>query len=138
MRRAPSAHERESNVSGSGATYKILLFMKRRPGMSVQAFRDYYETRHVPLCLSYARGMKRYIRRYLDPQPNPETGAVGELAYDVITEIWFDDEATWRGTVKYLSTSIMPDAITTDEANLFDRPTMRMATVVEHETSLDS
>ena len=55
-------------------SYKILLFMKRRPGMTVEAFRDYYESSHAPLCEKYSAGMKRYIRRYLDPHPNPETG----------------------------------------------------------------
>ena len=117
-------------------TYKILLFMKRRPGMTMEAFRDYYENRHAPLCASYASGMKRYIRRFLEPQPNPETGASDELQFDVITELWFDDEAVFKGTVKYLSTSIMPDEVVADEKNLFDRPSMRMATVIECETVL--
>lgn len=114
--------------------WKILLFMKRRPGMSVEAFRDYYENNHVPLCLKYSSGVSRYMRRYLDPQPNPETGDSSELAYDVITELWFEDEAVFRGTVRYLSTTIMPDDVVADELNLFDRPSMRMATVVECET----
>jgi uncharacterized protein (TIGR02118 family) len=117
--------------------WKILLFMKRRPGMSIEAFRDYYENRHVPLALKYSTAVSRYIRRYLEPHGNPETGDTSELAYDVITELWFDDEETWRGTVKYIETSIMPDDIVADELNLFDRPTMRMATVVEKETDMD-
>lgn len=118
--------------------WKILLFMKRRPGMSVEAFRDYYENHHVPLCLKYSSGVSRYMRRYLDPQPNPETGDRSELAYDVITELWFNDEAVFRGTVRYLSSVIMPDEVVADELNLFDRPSMRMATVVECETDFSA
>jgi len=116
--------------------YKILLFMKRRPGMTIEAFQDYYENHHVPLCLKYTSAVKRYLRRFLTPHRNPETGAADELQFDVITELWFDDEATFRGTVKYLSTSIMPDEVVEDEKRLFDRPTMRMATIVEHESPL--
>ncbi len=116
--------------------WKILLFMKRRPGMSIAAFRDYYENRHVPLCMKYTQGVARYIRRYLDPQANAELGRNDELPYDVVTELWFDDEATWKATVAYISTTVMPDEVVTDEANLFDRPTMRMATVVECETEM--
>ncbi len=116
--------------------YKILIFMKRRPGMSMQAFEDYYENHHVPLAMKYSSGITRYFRRYLSPQPNPETGATGELQFDVITELWFDDEARFRGTVKYLSTSVMPDEIVEDEKQLFDRPTMRVATIVERESSM--
>ncbi|MGO9932623.1 MAG: EthD domain-containing protein [Steroidobacteraceae bacterium] len=113
------------------ADYKILLFMKRRPGMSVEAFRDYYENHHAPLCVTYASGMKRYERRFLTPHPNPDTGATEELAFDVITELWFDDETVFRSTVAYLSTSKMPDPVVEDEKRLFDRSKTRMATVVE-------
>jgi hypothetical protein len=60
----------------------------------------------------------------------------GELPFDVITELWFEDEATFRGTVQYLSTSLMPDEIVEDEKKLFDRPKLRMATVVECESAL--
>ena len=111
--------------------YKILLFMKRRPGMTPEEFRDYYENHHAPLCKKYASGMKRYIRRYLTAHPTAETP--DDLQYDVITEIWFDDAAAFCGTVKYLSTSLMPDVIVEDEKQLFDRPKLRMATVVECE-----
>ena len=114
--------------------YKILLFMKRRPGMTFEAFQDYYENHHVPLCLKYTSGVSRYLRRFFTPHRNPDTGAAGELQFDVITELWFEDEATFQGTVKYLETSIMPDEVVADEKQLFDRPTMRMATVVERET----
>ncbi len=58
------------------------------------------------------------------------------MPYDVVTELWFEDEATWRGTVKYIETTVMPDEIVQDELKLFDRATMRMATVVECETDM--
>jgi uncharacterized protein (TIGR02118 family) len=120
----------------SKTVYKILLFMKRRPGMSMEAFQEYYETRHAPLAMKYSSSVDRYIRRYLTAHPNPETGETGELPYDVVTELWFEDEAVFKGTVQYLSTSIMPDDIVADEKNLFDRPKIRMATVVERESDM--
>jgi len=113
--------------------WKILLFMKRRPGMSVEDFRTYYETRHVPLAEKYASGVGRYIRRYIDPQLHPETGAWPD-PWDVITELWFADEKTYRGTLAYITTSLMPEAIVEDEWNLFDRTQLRIATVVECES----
>ena len=117
--------------------YKILLFMKRRPGMTFEAFQDYYENHHAPLCAKYASGISRYVRRYLTPHPNPETGAQEELPFDVITELWFEDEKIFRGTVEYLSTSIMPDEVVEDEKRLFDRAKLRMATVVECESAFN-
>jgi len=118
--------------------FKILLLMKRRPGMSVQAFHDYYENHHAPFCAQYSASVSRYIRRYIDPQPHPETGPAGELPYDVITELWFDDEAIFKGTLQYITTSIMPDAVVADEKQLFDRSSFRIATVVECETDLSA
>lgn len=120
----------------SKQAFKILLFMKRRPGMSVEAFRDYYENRHVPLCLKYTGAVNRYVRRFLEPQPHAESGRNDELPYDVVTELWFDDEAAWRASVEHIATTVMPDEVVADEMNLFDRSTMRMATVVECETPM--
>ncbi len=118
--------------------YKILLFLKRRPGISVEDFRNYYESHHVPLSLKYASGMMRYVRRYLEPQPRPETGDGSDLGYDVITELWFDDEKVFRGTLKYLSTAVMPEDVIEDEKRLFDRTSIRMATTIDFVTELDS
>jgi uncharacterized protein (TIGR02118 family) len=117
----------------SEVTYKILLFMKRRPGMTVDAFRDYYENRHVPLCSKYVTNLKRYIRRYIEPQSHPETGPFDNPPFDVITELWFDDEALFKGTLNYITTTIMPDEVVADEKNLFDRTSFRIATLVERE-----
>jgi len=116
--------------------WKILLFMKRRPDISVAAFRDYYETRHAPLAEKYSSRVSRYIRRYVDPQNHPETGPAGELPFDVITELWFDDERTFKGTLDYITTSLMPEEIIADERQLFDRASFRIATVVECESDL--
>jgi hypothetical protein len=116
--------------------WKILLLMKRKPGMSVADFRDYYENHHIPLCRPYMAGIARYFRRYLDPQPNAESGANDELPYDVITEMWFDEEAVYKRTLDYITTSVMPPEVVEDEMKFFDRPTMRIATVVERETDM--
>ena len=116
-------------------TYKILLFLKRRPGMSVEAFRDYYENRHVKLCEKYISGLQRYVRRYLDALPNPATGVVEELPFDVITELWYADEAVFRGSVRYLSSGVLPDEVIEDEKKVFDRGKTRMATAIECESS---
>lgn len=123
---------------GEKTFYKILLPMKRKPGMSVEEFRDYYETRHAPMAERYSASVSRYIRRYLEPHPHPENGPAGELPYDVITELWFEDEAVFKGTLAYLTTSAMPDEVIADEGNLFDRSSFRIVTVVERESDLDA
>jgi uncharacterized protein (TIGR02118 family) len=118
-------------------TYKILLLMKRRPGTSMEEFRDYYENNHAPLAEPYTTALTRYVRRYIVPQTHPETGPVDELPYDVITEMWFDDEELFKGTLQYITTTIMPDEIIEDEKKLFDRSSFRIATVIECETDME-
>ncbi len=114
--------------------WKIVLLMKRKPGISVEDFRAYYETRHAPLAEPHSAGVKRYIRRYLNPQNHPETGPGGELPYDVITELWFEDKATYDATLAYVTTAIMPEHIIADELNLFDRASFKIATYTEFES----
>jgi len=121
----------------AGETWKILLFMKRRPDISVEAFREYYETRHVPLAERHSSGMTGYIRRYIEPQPHPETGEWAD-GPDVITELWFSDEKVYRDTLAYITSTVMPDEIVEDEKNLFDRSSFRIATVVERESIMVS
>ncbi len=113
--------------------HKILLFMKRKPGISMAEFQDYYENHHAPLAMKYSAGISRYVRRYLTPMPHAESGTNEELPYDVVSELWIEDKAFFDQTVEYLSTSVMSDEIVADELNLFHRPTMRMATVTECE-----
>ena len=118
--------------------HKILIFLKRRPGMSREEFRDYYENRHVPLCMKYMNGARRYFRRYIDALPDPSTGKPVELAFDVITEVWFDDRAAFDTALKYAGSGILPQEVIDDEERVFDRPKSRFTWVTECETDLST
>lgn len=113
--------------------FKVLIFLKRKPGLSLEAFRDYYENVHAKLALKHPGAMKRYIRRYVRPFPNVITGAVEELDFDVVTECWFESKAAF-------AEGALPDdiraEIAADEERVFDRPKTRFVTVSEVETDL--
>ncbi len=109
--------------------YKILIFLKRRPGMSVPAFREYYENTHARLCEKYAVGLKRYFRRYLDPLPTP--GATEELPFDVITELWFENRSVFEAMKAFTVRGELPADVLADEERLFDRPKSRFVMVEE-------
>lgn len=121
------------------AIYKLLIFLKRRNGMSLDAFRDHYEDVHARLSLKYSGGgLRRYVRRYVEPLPQPLGRESGELHFDVVTELWFDDRAAFENAVKFASRGVLPPEILADEERLFDRSKSRYATVVECETDPSS
>jgi hypothetical protein len=60
---------------------------------------------------------------------------MGDDLPDVVTEILFEDEAPFRSTLAYMTTTVMPDEVVADEKILFDRSSFRIATVVEREST---
>ncbi|KPF91842.1 hypothetical protein IP81_07130 [Novosphingobium sp. AAP83] len=111
--------------------HKLLLFMKRRPDISVGAFREYYETRHMPLCMRYMRGATRYFRRYLEP-----VEGMAEPEFDVITELWFTSRAPVDAIIATLRKDAMPPDVIADELEFIDRAKSRFYAVSEVETDL--
>src|SRR5215831_12526560 len=107
--------------------------------MSLDAFRDHYENVHARLSLKYSGGgLRRYVRRYVEALPQPQTGESGELPFDVVTELGFDDRAAFEKAVRFASRGDLPAEILADEERLFDRSKSRYATVVECETDPSS
>lgn len=118
----------------STSLFKILIFLKRRPGMSRDEFLAYYEGVHSKLCEKYASGASRYVRRYVTPV---DTQAQ-ELDFDVITELWFEDRATFDMVVKFAAKGVIPAEVLEDETRLFDRSKSRFTTVIEYDSNLPS
>jgi hypothetical protein len=61
---------------------KTIVLFHRRPDLTRDAFRDYYETRHVPLAIQHVRFTK-YVRNHLVAPSNVE--------FDVVSEFWLAD-----------------------------------------------
>src|SRR5690606_13771953 len=81
------------------AVFKYIAFMRRRPDLDLDAFRRLYEEEHAPFALSLLKGVRRYVRNY----PVDDTARLARDArqrwepdFDVMTEMWFDDEAAYR------------------------------------------
>jgi uncharacterized protein (TIGR02118 family) len=111
--------------------FKMIILAKRKPGMSMEAFREYYETRHAPLAMSLApEPVAKYIRNYLTP------AAPGiENPYDVVTETWFESKEQFDRNFAALAAA--PEkmaAIAADEENFFDRSSISFYTADEVES----
>jgi uncharacterized protein (TIGR02118 family) len=115
---------------------KLVAFLKRRPGMSLEDFRKYYENRHAPLILSLMpRPPRHYVRRYIKFEGNPIDPSAErpqELEFvDCITEVWFDDRAAFDATLGKFSEAVTRQQIADDEDNFLDRTKIRHVVVDE-------
>jgi hypothetical protein len=115
---------------------KQILLLKRRPGMSMEDFKKYYENHHVKIVEKYMTPAKRYVRRYVKPQKNPMTGQVVELDFDVVTEIWWESKADMEAVGKKLAAANLYPVIHEDEKQLFASHDNRTFTVEECDSDL--
>ena len=116
---------------------KILCMLKKKPGMSFEDFRDYYENNHAPLCEKLIPFFTNYRRNFITPVQDYTTGHLenalpAERDFDVVTELTFKDRAQYQQLVDALSDPKIGDIITKDEENLFDRSAMTIYIVDEH------
>jgi hypothetical protein len=100
--------------------YKIFSFLKRREGLSLDEFQDYYENHHIPLILSLAPSPQIYRRRYL-PQEAELTKSENGIPYDVTTELGFTDEATFLTWMTALFAPGTAEKVIADEERFLDR-----------------
>lgn len=115
--------------------FKAVFLLKRKPGTTMEEFRAYYETSHRLLGERVLPTAERYFRRYLTPF-SPDPGAPAqEQEFDVITEIWFKDRATFDAAMASLGDPSTAQEIMEDEARFMDRSRIRLFTVEECESA---
>lgn len=107
---------------------KVVLLVRRKPGVSRQEFRRYYESRHAPLAASYLRACVRYVRNFVVED------VAGEPDFDCMTEFWYDLDGPWREARLQIASEASRQALAVDEARFMDRDSFRVVIVSEHET----
>ncbi len=112
--------------------YKSIALLKRKPGLSREAFIDYYENRHVPLIRSLLPQICGYRRNFICPEGAYINAAAAERDFDVITEIWFADLAAYNAAMALSAQPEIGQRIAEDEENFLDRSHTRMFVVDEH------
>jgi len=115
---------------------KLVMPMKRRPGMSIPEFREYYETKHRLIGEKYLRGFaEKYMRRFTNPLMDRD-GVMRDPEYDVFLEIWYPDQQTLEACGKKLSDPVVAQEIREDEEKIFDMRFMRSYLVDESVSEL--
>jgi len=71
---------------------KIVALIKRRPDLTLEAFRDYYEHQHAPLFRRVIpREVADAITHYVQNHAVQLGSGATDPPYDCVTEIGFDD-----------------------------------------------
>ncbi len=127
--------DRESNLPGAqGGMYKAVVLIKKKRGMSMEDFVEYYETKHAPLGLSKVTNLKRYVRHYIRPFGNDVYPADAASPYDVLTEIGFENEMEFLRGMAMLTEPETAAIIAADEEYLFERSSIRFMVMEDRET----
>jgi uncharacterized protein (TIGR02118 family) len=94
---------------------KIVIFFKRRPGMSVEDFQRHWRTTHADIILKLP-GIRRYVQSHVLPSSYKK----GEPAYDAVAESYFESTQV----MKELARTPFYAAVLADEPNFIDRASM--------------
>ena len=107
---------------------RMIAVLKRRPDMTFEAFRTYYEARHVPL-VSRLMGdnLQAYIRNYVD-QGSPFPVGV-PVDFDCISEFHFRDQAAFEAAVAAIQHPDNVELVRDDERNFLDIDNARLCMV---------
>jgi hypothetical protein len=104
---------------GDVQMYRRIYLVKRKPGLSQQQFREYYETRHRLLGEKAVNGYALcYERHYLYPM----TSDGAEPIYDAVMQLGFPDrDASARCSAARLNNPELAGEIAADELNFINR-----------------
>lgn len=110
--------------------YRVFGFLTKLPHLSMQAFIDHYEMRHIPLVLSLAGQPPVYKRRYID-RDKPTTRGAGTVDFDVMTELAFEDRTAFAAWMARLYGPAAEGQVAQDEALFLDMAKTRGYVVEE-------
>jgi hypothetical protein len=116
---------------------KVVTTLRKKNNMSTEDFRDYYERKHRLIGEKYLSGYAiRYVRRYMNPITQID-GTLLQPEFDVLLEIWFQDESTFLACGQRLNEPEVAQEIIDDEAMLFDHGGKRSYIVEECESLMN-
>jgi hypothetical protein len=116
---------------------KILSYLVKREGTTVEEFIDYYENHHVPLILSLAPPPSIYKRHYLQRGDQVNVGEAA-IDFDVVTEQAFPDRTAFESWIAAVTAGDAGEQVATDEARFLDRSRTRACVVTDYVTSQDA
>ena len=100
----------------------VYVLLKRRPGMSFEAFREHYEASHAKLGEKYFGHLfASYRRHYIPSGTRFSDGQEVENAYDCLTELIFREPGGYQELKRIASNPEVYQSLIEDEARFLDR-----------------
>tara|TARA_R110000850_G_scaffold9852_1_gene35725 strand:+ start:2554 stop:2898 length:345 start_codon:yes stop_codon:yes gene_type:complete len=96
---------------------KHFFLISKKPELSAEEFRAYYEAHHAPLIKRLLPMFAHYERHYLDRSQSRIDAAQAAPDFDVITEIHFATQADYDAFLAAVSDPDVLAQIRADEAN---------------------
>ncbi|WP_197460163.1 EthD domain-containing protein [Sphingorhabdus sp. M41] len=96
---------------------KHFFLISKKPGISAQEFRAYYEAHHVPLIKRLLPMFAHYQRHYVDRSESRIDAVQADPGFDVITEIHFATQADYDAFLATVSDPAVLAEIRADEAH---------------------
>ncbi|MCX7282940.1 MAG: nuclear transport factor 2 family protein [Novosphingobium sp.] len=109
---------------------KVIALLRKKDGLSREAFIAYYETRHAPLILALLPHIAGYRRNYVE-RAGAFTSPVTAMDFDSVTEMRFACRAHYDAFLAAAADPHIAGLIAQDEENVFDRAATRMFVVDE-------
>lgn len=115
---------------------KMIIFIKKKKGMSREDFIHHYETSHAVIGKRLLGHLwEKYVRNYplslMEYQP--EDNSVDDT-YDAVTEIWFKDQAAVDEMARIINIPENNKIILEDEEKFQERLLTRLLMVEEVDT----
>jgi uncharacterized protein (TIGR02118 family) len=95
---------------------KLVVFLKRKDGMSREEFYDHWENHHAPLIASTPE-LARHIIRYEQLRRTTDAAWMGTEDYDGITMQWMESSASFEA---FIAEPTYAELIAPDEQRFLD------------------
>ena len=90
---------------------KVIMPLKKKPGMSQKDFNDHWLNNHSQLAARVIPGLRRYVLSYM----------VGEnQEFDGVAELYFNDIASWEKALHFLTKEDGGQVIRDDNVKFVD------------------
>lgn len=118
------------------SSVKVMVLLKRKPGMSMEEFIDYYENHHVPLILRILPFQIDYRRNYVRQDGALASMDAQPADYDVVAEARFATQEIFERFCVEGAKPEIREQVIADEMNFVDRDNLRFFIVDEYVSAI--